>query len=119
MMNREISRKLPRMYGDFIVAYRPLESAEAANPPRLARTRTVGLGGCMFEATSPLQVGERFRIELIIENYTIDTPARVVHVNRRRDDLYHIGVEFTEISEENRGYLLNCYLQREYRIAPG
>jgi hypothetical protein len=111
-------RRYPRMAAEYVVAYRRLlpDGSEAA--AKLSRTRSLGLGGLMFETENPLDVGESLRLEIVIGEQTIKAAAVVIYVDRRAEGLWHNGVQFTEISEDDRDVLLCAYLQREYRITP-
>jgi hypothetical protein len=106
------------MNAEFVVAYRPVTGPGSADPPRLAKTRTVGLGGTMFESEDALTNGEQFSIELMVEERTVKARGRVVYVERQPNGFYQNGIEFTDISDDDRDFLLTCYLQREYRISP-
>lgn len=118
MSHREKTRKFPRMNADFVVAYRRLGPGESDATPSLAKTITVGLGGMMFETEAPLAIGDLYLVELMIGERTVKAPAKVVYVEQAHGGGFYNGIEFTEISDDDRDYLLNCYLQREYRITP-
>ena len=49
---------------------------------------------------------------------TIKAAGVVVYVDRQDDGPWRNGVQFTEISEDDRDALLGAYLQQEYRIDP-
>ncbi len=49
---------------------------------------------------------------------TIKAAGVVVYVDRQDDGPWRTGVQFTEISEDDRDALLGAYLQQEYRIDP-
>lgn len=116
--NLSRTRKFPRMNAEFVVAYRHLGTEETAKSPNLAKTRSIGLGGMMFETEAPLILGDKYLIEVMVGDRTIKAPATVVYVEKGKSGLFQNGVEFTEITDDDRDYLLNCYLQQEYRITP-
>lgn len=111
-------RRYPRMAAEYVVAYRRRlpDGGEAA--PQLSRTRTLGLGGLMFETDNPLERGESLSVEVVLGEHTIKAAGVVVYVDRQGDGSWQNGVQFTEISEDDRDALLGAYLQREYRITP-
>lgn len=109
-------RKFPRMRADFTLAYHRAAGDGSYGPPQLARTHTLGLGGLMFESEQALVVGEMLRVELVIADQAIAASARVVYADRAPGGLFQNGLEFVELSEEDREALLACYLQHEYRI---
>ena len=111
-------RRYPRMAAEYVVAYRRrLPSGGEANE-QLSRTRSLGLGGLMFESENPLDVGETLRLAIVINEHTVSAVGVVIYAERRAEGLWHNGVQFTGISEDDRDVLLGAYLQREYRITP-
>jgi hypothetical protein len=106
------------MAAEYVVAYRRRlpDGSEAAQ--LLSRTRTLGLGGLMFESDNPLERGESLNVEVVLTDHTIKAAGVVVYVDRQGDGSWQNGVQFTEISEDDRDALLGAYLQREYRITP-
>ena len=111
-------RRYPRMAAEYVVAYRRLLPDGGESAAQVSRTRSLGLGGLMFESENPLDVGEILRLEIVIGEQTIKAAAVVIYVDRRAEGLWHNGVQFTEIAEDDRDVLLGAYLQREYRITP-
>jgi len=111
-------RRYPRMAAEYVVAYRRLSPGGEEAAAQFSRTLTLGLGGLMFEAEKPLEHGETIRMEIVLGERTIKTTGIVVYVDRQDDGPWRNGVQFTEISEDDRDALLGAYLQQEYRIAP-
>jgi hypothetical protein len=106
------------MAAEFTVAYRLHATGSSEGAPQLARTRSLGLGGLMFERDHPLERGTSVRLELAVGECTVRAVGVVVYADRRHGGGWQIGVQFTEISEGDRDALLGAYLQREYRIPP-
>lgn len=111
-------RRYPRMAAEYVVAYRRRLSDGSEAAQQLSRTRTLGLGGLMFESENPLERGESLNVEVLLADHTIRAAGVVVYVDRQGDGSWQNGVQFTEISEDDRDALLGAYLQREYRITP-
>lgn len=111
-------RRYPRMAAEYVVAYRRRQPDGSESSEHLSRTRSLGLGGLMFETESPLDVGETLRLDVIVGERTVRASGTVIYAERQAEGLWRNGVQFTEISENDRDVLLGDYLQREYRIAP-
>ena len=111
-------RRYPRMTGEYVVAYRRQLPGGGEIDAQFSRTRTLGLGGLMFESQEPLEHGESLRLEIVFGEKTIKAAGFVVYVDRKDDGTWRNGVQFTEISEDDRDALLGAYLQQEYRIDP-
>ncbi len=111
-------RRYPRMAADYVVAYRRRLPDGGETAAQYSRTLTLGLGGLMFETENPLDRGEILLVEIVLGEQTIKATGIVVYVDRQDGGPWRNGVQFTEISEEDRDTLLGAYLQREYRITP-
>jgi len=111
-------RRYPRMAAEYVLAFRRLLPGGGETAPQFTRTRSVGLGGLMFESESPLDVGEMLRLEIVIGERTLKTDGVVIYAERRAEGLWNNGVQFTGITDDERDVLLGAYLQREYRITP-
>ncbi len=106
------------MAAEFVVAYRRMSPGGDEAEVQFSRTLTLGLGGLMFESEQPLGRGENLRLEIVLGEKTIKTTGVVVHIDHKDDGPWRNGVQFTEISEDDRDALLGAYLQEEYRIEP-
>ena len=111
-------RRYPRMAAEYAVSFRRSLPGGGLGEPEYSRTRTIGLGGLMFERETPLERGEALRLEVVLGDRTVAAAGNVVYVERRDGGPWQIGVQFTALSEEDRDALLGAYLQREYRLPP-
>jgi hypothetical protein len=111
-------RRYPRMVAEYGVAYRRRLPEGGESAQQFAKTRTLGLGGLMFESDQPISQGEHLELEIVLGDHAVKATGIVVYTDRQGDGPWQNGVQFTEISEEDRDALLGVYLQREYRIAP-
>ena len=111
-------RRYPRMAGEYVVAFRRQLPGGDETEAQFSRTRTLGLGGLMFDSEGPLGQSESLRLEIVFGEKTIKAAGVVVYVDRQDDGRWRNGVQFTEISEDDRDALLGAYLQQEYRIDP-
>jgi len=111
-------RRYPRMSAEYTVSYRLRPPGGDEGAPEFAKTRSLGLGGLMFERGQALERGQSLLLEVALGECTVKAVGLVVYADRRLEGRWHIGVQFTEISESDRDALLGAYLQREYRIPP-
>lgn len=109
------TRKYPRTSAVYVVAVRRRGSDPAAMP-LLGRTRSVGMGGVLFEVAVPFDPGDLLDLELMLGERTLRAAARVAYREAGREEPWGIGVQFLDLSDEDRDALLGCYLQQEYRI---
>jgi hypothetical protein len=109
-------RRYPRMAAEYSLSYRRSLPAGGFGDPVFSRTRSIGLGGLMFESETPLERGEVLRLEVALNDHTVAAAGNVVYVERRDGGPWQTGVQFTALSEDDRDVLLSVYLQREYRL---
>lgn len=71
----------------------------------LAKTRVLGLGGCLF--VYPEGLGQEETVELLIsaKGRVLKAKGRVAYEQRRADGRFDVGVEFLAMSEEDEAAL--------------
>jgi hypothetical protein len=111
-------RRYPRMAAEHGVSYRRSLPGGGEGEIAHARTRTIGLGGLMFETEDPIERGESLLVEIALGDHTVVATGTVVYVERHDGGPLQVGVQFTTLSEDDRDALLGVYLQREYRLPP-
>lgn len=107
-------RKYPRMDVVLPLTYSPLttEGEDATS----TETRTVGLGGLMFRGETRLPEDEKYNFRLTFQERTLEFVGRIVYVLESDDHLYQTGVEFMDLSGEDRDFLLSSHLRMKYDI---
>lgn len=102
-------RRFPRISSDNPVLVSKLgpETLE-----RFARTRVVGLGGCMFVADGSYGVGSPVEILISVQGRVVKARARVVWESPTPDDKMEIGVEFLAIDDTDRRILEKLFAER-------
>jgi len=79
-----------------------VRSSGDADLEEFARTRTLGLGGCSFLSPAKIGLGEFLEILISVERQVARATARVVYENEAEQGRCEVGVEFIEISDEDR-----------------
>ena len=104
-------RRFPRVPAEFAVLVKPLglEADEA-----FAKTRVLGLGGCMFVHDEPLGEGSAVELLISIRGQVIKTTARVVYESPHSSGGVEIGCEFLFISDKDRQVLETAFSGRQY-----
>lgn len=77
-----------------------LESLGSDGVEELARTRTVGRGGCGLLSPEPLVIGSALRILISVHHEVVRARGRVVYCHPAETG-YEVGVEFLDISPED------------------
>ena len=68
----------------------------------LAKTRTVGGGGCMFVHYEPLGVGTAVELLLSLPARVIKAQGRVAWETATPNGTFEVGVEFLDVSAKDR-----------------
>lgn len=98
-MNGTDQRRFPRIPTECAVLVSPLgpENHEA-----LAKTRVLGGGGCMFVHQAPVGVGHHVELLISVHGRVIRARSRVVYERPHPSGGMEIGVEFTELGDDDR-----------------
>lgn len=109
------NRYYPRLDIEILLSYRPLSAPEEEG--KVVRSRSLGLGGIMFEDENQLPPGAAYILELVLGETRVKVRAKVVYSKRVRNDLYRNGFSFSGLDEKDREHLTNFFLQ-EYEQRP-
>ena len=93
-------RRYPRVPSGNAVLVRCLGGTHTAEG--FAKTEVVGLGGCMFVSDELLGIGSVLEVLISVEGRVLNTIARVVYENPKEPSHIEVGVEFLEISPDDR-----------------
>lgn len=106
-------RRFPRIPAEHAVLVKPLglEADEA-----FAKTRVLGLGGCMFVQDEPLGEGAAIELLISIRGQVIKTTARVVYEQPHPGGGVEIGCEFLFVSDKDRQVLEATFSGRPYLL---
>jgi hypothetical protein len=88
-------RRFPRIPAEYAVLVKTVGPAEAEE---FAKTRTVGLGGCMVVSDSPLGLGAPVELLISVRSGVVKAHGRVVYEIPKGESLFEIGVEFLRMS---------------------
>lgn len=91
-------RKYPRIASRHSVLVQKPEG----DVEEFARTKTVGLGGCGFLSNEPLGIGAVVNLLISVESSVLQSRARVVYELPCDDGRVEIGVEFVDMTPEDR-----------------
>ncbi|MGD1146762.1 MAG: PilZ domain-containing protein [Thermoanaerobaculaceae bacterium] len=102
-------RKFPRVPAEKALLVKKIgdEASES-----LAKTRTVGGGGCMFVHHEPLGVGARVELLISLAGRVIKAQGRVVWEVIVETGRVEVGVEFLSISPKDRQAIENALAEQ-------
>jgi hypothetical protein len=103
------TRRYPRIPSKNTILVKKLDTPA---PGRLTRTQVLGLGGCMFLSDDTIGVGSHLSLHIAIKERFIRSKARVVY-EIPNGDRYEVGVQFIEITPEERALLETVFQQTE------
>ena len=99
-------RRFPRMTSEnaVLVKTRGPDPAEG-----FAKTRVVGLGGCMFVSDEPIGTGAQLDLLMSVRGRVVKTLGRVVYEISKTSDEIEVGVEFVELSGHDRAVIESLF----------
>lgn len=103
---RHGTRRFPRISSQHVVMFRRLDGSERED---LAKTREVGLGGCMFVTDEPLEPGTPLELMISVERRVVRCHARVVYAIEQDPETWQVGVEFLQVPEADRAALASLF----------
>jgi hypothetical protein len=88
-------RRFPRLPAEHAVLVKKLGADETEE---FAKTRTVGLGGCMVVGDSSLGLGAGVELLISVRGGVVRAQGRVVYEIPKGENSYQIGVEFLRMA---------------------
>ena len=92
-------RRFPRIASENVVLVKKLTDAAQEG---FAKTRVMGMGGCMFTSREPFGVGVNVEILISVVCRVVRAVGRVVYELPASGDELEVGVEFLELGEKDR-----------------
>jgi hypothetical protein len=108
-MQTRAARRFPRARSEHSALVRLLGGEPFEE---FARTRVVGLGGCMFLSEAPLGFGSLLEVMIALEGRVVRADARVVYEIPRHDLRHEVGVEFLRLSSDDRALLASLVARK-------
>ena len=99
-------RRFPRLPAEHAVLVKKLGADETEE---FAKTRTVGLGGCMVIGDSPLGLGAGVELLISVRGGVIRAQGRVVYEIPKGENNVQIGVEFLRMATADLKLLQNLF----------
>jgi c-di-GMP-binding flagellar brake protein YcgR len=94
-----------RAYPRVVVIHPVLYSTVIYPRPKIASTLDLSLGGAKIDCRHKLDRDEKLEISIAIEPVVIKCKGRVAHVAERKDGKVEAGIEFEELSANDKLYL--------------
>jgi hypothetical protein len=88
-------RRFPRIPAEYAVLVKKLGPGEVEE---FAKTRSVGLGGCMVVSDSALGLGAGVELLISVRGGVVKAHGRVVYEIPKGEGEYQIGVEFLRMA---------------------
>ena len=108
--DRTAKRRYPRIPSENAVLVKRLTAEQIEG---FAKTRVVGLGGCMFVSDEALGVGAGLEILISVRGRVAKAVGKVVYELPTEDAHREVGVEFVELPEADREVIESLFRQPE------
>jgi len=97
-------RRFPRVPSENVVLFQKLETG---SEEELAKTKVVGLGGCMFVSETPVSNGSLIELLISVAGKVVKTWTK-----EEAPQEFHVGVEFVKLSQGDRHILSKLFGER-------
>ena len=93
-------RKSPRLDSDQFISYRVFDSENRVCDEGMAKTKDISQSGVAVENRTAFEVGSTVELTIALAEDLIKVKGIVRNVDKNSEDQYNIGIEFSEISED-------------------
>jgi len=109
-------RRFPRVSIDRPALVRLVEPDPYLKPfEDFTRAQTLGAGGCMFVSPETLGFGSLAVLLISLGHKVVRADGKVVYEKPRRDGSLEVGVEFLNMSPEDRAVIQSLVAQEQTR----
>ena len=92
-------RKSARLESDQFISYRLYDSEDRVCDEGMAKTVDISRSGVAVENRTQFEVGAKIELTIALTEDLVKTEGVVRNVDQKDESTYHIGIEFTNISE--------------------
>ena len=92
-------RKSNRLESDQFISYRLYDSENRVCDEGMAKTKNISRTGVAVENRTSMEVGSKVDLTLALSEDVVKIKG-VVRNSEKTDDVYNVGIEFSDISEE-------------------
>jgi hypothetical protein len=92
-------RKSARLESDQFISYRLYDSEDRVCEEGMATTVNISRSGVAVENRTQFDVGAKVELTIALSEDLVKTEGVVRNVDQKDDSTFHIGIEFTNISE--------------------
>ena len=93
-------RKSARAESDQFISYRLYDSEGRVCEEGMAKTVDISRSGVAVENRTEFEVGSKIELTIALSEDLVKTEGVVRNVDKKDDATFHIGIEFTNISED-------------------
>jgi hypothetical protein len=93
-------RKSTRLESDQFISYRVYDSEDRICGEGMAKTRDISRSGVAVENRTPFEINSKIELTIALTEILVKTEGVVRNVDKIDESTYHIGIQFTDITEE-------------------
>jgi len=102
-------RKSARLESEQFISYRLYDSEDRICDEGMAKTVNISRSGVAVENRTEFEVGAKIELTIALSEDLVKTGGVVRNVDKKDESTFHIGIEFTEISEDEINQLAEEY----------
>jgi hypothetical protein len=110
------NRYSPRMAVEVLLSYRRENAVD--DEGRVARTKTLGLGGLMFLSDTPFELDGVYLLDLVFGEEKMSFRGKVVYSLPAGEDGFEVGFSFQDLTDKQREELTGFFIQEYEKLPP-
>lgn len=92
-------RRSARLESDHFISYRLYDSEDRVCDEGMAKTVDISRSGVAVENRTQFETGAKIELTIALSEDLVKTEGVVRNVDKKDESTFHIGIEFTNISE--------------------
>lgn len=102
-------RRFPRLDSSHLISFTHFDESDTPDDVGMGKTLDLSEGGVMIQTHRPFPINTGLEMVIALEERMITVRGRVVHVRQVEEDLYDVGVCFTEIDDAEKKSLMQFF----------
>ncbi len=95
-------RRFPRLDSSHLISYTHYDETDTPDAMGMGKTLDLSQGGVTIQTHASFPAGTGLELVIAIEERLIKAKGRVIHSRQVEEELFDVGVCFTEIDEADR-----------------
>lgn len=109
MPDTKDKRRFPRLDSSHLISFTHFDETDTPDDQGMGKTLDLSEGGVMIQTHRAFPLNSGLEMVIALEEKILTVRGRVVHIREVGDELYDVGVSFTQIDEAEKKSLLQFF----------